>query len=131
MSYGKPLALMIGLTGLVAFSERALGSENASPACVEAAKPKAVVEARHGHWVELNAAQWEFLRGVYAMNPQTPPGLPYGDRAALARFDGDPRGIVFFIDGDKACTPMVATPEFLSMVDAVASHAVNHEGAGL
>ncbi len=65
------------------------------------------------------------------MNPETPLGLPFGDRAALARFDGDPRGIVFFIDDKKACTPMLAPPEILSMVADVAARAIKHQGAGL
>ena len=123
------LALLIGM--VVAFSEGALASDAAAPQCVDVSKPKATVAALHGRWVDLNAAQWEFLRGVYAMNPQTPPGLPYGDHAAIARFDGDPRGIVFFIDDSKACTPMLAPAELLSMMDDVATHAVKHAAAGL
>ena len=123
------LVLMIGM---VAFSEGAVASEGgAQPHCVDVSKPKATVAALHGHWTELNAAQWEFLRGVYAMNPQTPPGLPYGDHAALAQFDGDPRGIVFFIDDNKACTPMLAPAELMSMVADVATHTVKHQAAGL
>ena len=122
------LALVIGV---VAFSEGAFASDDASQRCVDVSTPKAAVAARHGHWIELDAAQWEFLRGIYVMNPDTPPGLPYGDHAALARFDGDPRGIVFFIDDDKACTPMLAPAELLSMMDEVATHTVKHEAAGL
>ena len=122
------LALMFGM---VALTEAALASDDASPHCVDVSKPKATVAALHGHWIDLNAAQWEFLRGVYAMNPQTPPGLPYGDHAAIAQFDGDPRGIVFFIDDNKACTPMLAPAELLSMMADVATHTVKHEAAGL
>lgn len=128
MLHGIRLAVIIGL---VAFSEGALASDDASPRCVDVSKPKATVAAHHGHWVELNAAQWEFLRGVYVMNPGTPPGLPYGDHAALARFDGDPRGIVFFIDDNRACTPMLAPAELLSMMADVATHRVKHQAAGL
>src|SRR5271154_3431119 len=128
MLKGILLALTIGL---VALSQSALAAEGASPVCVDVSKPKAEVAAHHGRWIELNAAQWEFLRGVYAMNPDTPPGLPYGDHAVLARFDGDSRGIVFFMDGNKACTPMLAPAELLSMMDDVATETMKHEGAGL
>ncbi len=121
------LALMLGA---VFVSGNAL-ADTAAPQCVDVSKPKATVAALHGHWVDLDASQWEFLRGVYAMNPETPLGLPFGDRAALARFDGDPRGIVFFIDDKKACTPMLAPPEILSMVADVAARAIKHQGAGL
>ena len=31
--------------------------------------PKHAVEARHGKWIELTSEQWQFLRGIYAMNP--------------------------------------------------------------
>jgi hypothetical protein len=40
--------------------------------------------------------------------------LPYGDKAVLARLDKDAGGLVFFIDGDKACTPMRAPPELMT-----------------
>lgn len=128
MLKGILLALTIGL---VALSQSALAAEGASPVCVDVSKPKAEVAAHHGQWIELNAAQWEFLRGVYAMNPETPPGLPSGDHAAVAQFDGDPRGIVFFIDDNKACTPMLAPPELLSMISEVATHTIKHQGPGL
>jgi hypothetical protein len=67
-----------------------------------------MVAEHHSRWVELSAEQWQFLRGVYATNPETPPGMPHGDHAVLARFDDMGSGFVFFIDGDRACTPMRA-----------------------
>jgi hypothetical protein len=131
MSNGKRFALMIGFISFVAFSQGAFASDDAPPMCVDVSAPMAAVAARHGSWTELNAAQWEFLRGVYVMNPQTPPGLPYGDHAALAQFDGNPGGIVFFIDDHKACTPMIAPAELLAVIGEVATHTIKHEGAGL
>jgi hypothetical protein len=128
MSNGKRLALVVGL---VAFSRVALAADDVHPICVDVSAPKAVVAARHGSWTVLNDAQWEFLRGIYVMNPETPPGLPYGDHAVLARFDGNPGGIVFFMDDNKACTPMVAPAELVSVIDEVATRAVKHDGAGL
>jgi hypothetical protein len=38
---------------------------------------------------------------------------------AVAKFEGDNRGIVFFMNGDKACTSLLAPSEFLSMMDDV------------
>jgi hypothetical protein len=127
MSVALRLALIVGS---VAFSGGAFAADAASPPCVDVSAPKAIVAAHHGKWIELNVAQWEFLRGIYAMNPETAAGLPYGDHAALARFEGESRGIVFFLDGDKACTPMVAPSELLSMMDEVATHRIKHEGVG-
>ena len=99
--------------------------------CVDISLPKKAIEAHNGKWIELTPEQWEFLRGIYAMNPLTPPGLPYGDKAALAKVDGDSGGLVFFIDGDKACTPMPVPDKLLSMMDDVATAKISHEGSGL
>jgi hypothetical protein len=99
--------------------------------CVDVSVPKHAIEARNGQWIQLTPEQWEFLRGIYAMNPLTPPGLPYGDKAALAKVDGNPGGLIFFIDGDKACTPMPVPQTLLSMMDDVATAKINHEGSGL
>jgi hypothetical protein len=131
MANGKRSALIVGIIGLVSSPQGALAANGAAPMCVDVSAPKAVVAARHGSWTELSDAQWEFLRGIYVMNPDTPPGLPYGDHAALARFDGDSGGIVFFIDNNKACTPMLAPAELVSAIDEVATHTIRHEGAGL
>jgi hypothetical protein len=102
-----------------------------SAQCVDVSVPKHAIEARNGKWIQLTADQWEFLRGIYAMNPLTPPGLPYGDKAALAKVDGNSGGLIFFIDGDKACTPMPVPDKLLAMMDDVATAKINHEGDGL
>ena len=99
--------------------------------CVDVSVPKKAVEAQKGKWIELTPDQWEFLRGIYAMNPLTPPGLPYGDKAALARVDGRKDGLVFFIDGERACTPMAAPEALLALMDDVATAKIVHEGSGL
>ena len=99
--------------------------------CVDVSVPKKAVEAGRGQWIELTAEQWEFLRGIYAMNPLTPPGLPYGDKAALAKIDGWDSGLVFFLDGNRACTPMTATKALLALLDDVATAKISHEGSGL
>ena len=99
--------------------------------CVDVSVPKHAIEARNGKWIQLTPDQWQFLRGIYAMNPLTPPGLPYGDKAALAKVDGNDGGLVFFIDGDKACTPMPVPQTLLSLMDDVATAKISHEGDGL
>jgi hypothetical protein len=122
----RSLALAAVLTALPQF---ALAGETGQ--CVDVSVPKQAIEARNGKWIELTPEQWEFLRGIYAMNPLTPPGLPYGDKAALAKVDGNAGGLIFFIDGDKACTPMPVPDTLLSMMDDVATAKINHEGSGL
>jgi hypothetical protein len=109
----------------------ALAAEADGGVCVDVSVPKKAIEAHNGKWIQLTSDQWQFLRGIYAMNPLTPPGLPYGDKAALAKVDGDSGGLVFFIDGDKACTPMPVPDKLLTMMDDVATAKINHEGSGL
>lgn len=119
------------LATLIAAPHAAFAAEKAARNCVDSSIPRHAIEARNGRWIELTSQQWQFLRGIYAVNPETPPGLPYGDRAVLARLDGSPSGLVFFIDGDRACTPMSAPPQLLALMQEVATGDINHEGAGL
>jgi hypothetical protein len=51
--------------------------------------------------------------------------------AAIAQVDGDNGGLIFFIDGDRACTPMPVPKQLLVMMDEVATSKINHEGSGL
>lgn len=99
--------------------------------CENTAVPKSAIEARNGKWIALTPDQWQFLRGIYAMNPLTPPGLPYGDRAVLAKAEGNDGALVFFIDGAKACTPMAIPKKLLDMLDDVATSKISHEGEGM
>src|ERR1700734_2818651 len=122
----RSLALAGALAGLPQIVAAAESSE-----CVDVSGPKKAIEAHNGKWIQLTPDQWEFLRGIYAMNPVTPPGLPYGDKAALAKVDGNSGGLVFFIDGDKACTPMPVPDKLLAMMDDVATAKIIHEGDGL
>ncbi|RBP02546.1 hypothetical protein DFR50_15122 [Roseiarcus fermentans] len=126
MTSMRVLAIAAALTSL---SPAAYAND--ASRCVDVSVPRKAVEAGKGQWIELTADQWEFLRGVYAMNPLTPPGLPYGDKAALARVEGNDGGLVFFLDGNLACTPMAAPKALLALLDAVATATIAHEGSGL
>jgi hypothetical protein len=127
MLSNRALALAVGLAVLPQMVHAGEGAAH----CVDASVPKHAVEARHGKWIELTSDQWQFLRGIYAMNPLTPPGLPYGDKAALVKIDGRSGGMVFFIDGDMARTPMTVPDQLLAMMDDVATAKINHEGSAL
>jgi len=116
---------------LTVLPQIALAGDNFTSKCVDVSVPKQAIAARNGKWIELTPEQWQFLRGIYAMNPETPAGLPYGDRAVLAQVEGNTGGLVFFIDGDKACTPMPVPRELLVMMRDVATATINHESGGL
>jgi hypothetical protein len=112
-------------------SPAALAGEQSIGRCTDIAVPKKAIEAHNGKWIELTADQWQFLRGVYVLNPNTPAGMPYGDKAVLAQISGDTGGLVFFIDGDRACTPMAVPGELIAMIKDVGTNNVIHEADGL
>jgi len=60
--------------------------------CVDVSVPKHAIEARNGKWIQLTPDQWEFLRGIYAMNPLTPPGCPTATRRRSPRLTVIPAG---------------------------------------
>src|ERR1700733_12651694 len=119
------------VAAVVALPHACLAADESASACVNVSAPKSAIMARHGRWVELTSAQWQFLRGIYVVNPNTPPSLPYGDRAVLAQVEGKPGGLVFFIDGEMACTPMEIPQTLLTLMQDVETSAVNHIGTGL
>jgi hypothetical protein len=98
--------------------------------CVDLATLRAATTGQDSKLIELTSDQWQFLRGVYAMNPEAPPGLPPGDKAVFRPGGGDANGLLFFVDGDKAGTPMNAPPALLSLMDQIAVGDADHQGAG-
>ena len=76
----------------------------------------AAIEGQYGRLIEITPDQWRFLRGVYAMNVEAPPGLPCGDDVVLAQC-GDSDGLLFFVDGGKLGAPMQAPPALLSLME--------------
>lgn len=108
----------------------ACSADLANP-CVDLDMVRDEVIAHGGKLIELTQGQWQFLRGVYAMNPEIPAGLPYGDRAMLAHLDGRSDGLVLFVDGAQACSTMHAPPELLLLMHEVATGNINHHEAGL
>jgi hypothetical protein len=80
--------LCIAIVGaLTVLPQTAFAAENIPSLCIDISVPKGAIAARNGKWIELTAEQWQFLRGIYAMNPGTPAGLPYGDKAVLAEVE--------------------------------------------
>jgi hypothetical protein len=122
---------VIAFVGAAAALPQIAMAAETSSRCVDVSVPKSAVTAHNGKWIQLTPEQWQFIRGVYVLNPQTPAGLPYGDKAVLAQVDGANGGMIFFIDGDKACTPMPIPVELISMMNDVATETINHEANGL
>ena len=117
--------------GLVALCLMVSGAAHAGNACVDVSVPKDAIAAHNGRWIELTTEQWQFMRGIYAMHPATELGLPFGDKAALAQLTPDGGGMVFFIDGNRACTPLAVPPAVVAIIEDVASDTISHEAPGL
>jgi hypothetical protein len=94
----------------------AAGSKFASPSAA-LDMLRAAINDQDSKPIEITPDQWKFLRGVYAMNPEAPCGLPYGDNAVLAQDGGDSDGLLIFMDGDRLCAPMHAPPALLSLME--------------
>ncbi len=106
-------------------------SDKSHHLCIPLSQPKALVEKVGGVWEPLSPSQWQFLRGIYVMNPATPAGLPLGNGAVLVSKPGSPDGMVFFIDGINACDPMGAPKVLIEDLVKVKNKVVDHEGDGL
>jgi hypothetical protein len=106
-------------------------TNSATDQCVKVQLPKREIEKNGGQWIELTMNQLQFLRGIYVLNPTTPQGLPYGDRAVLARFNAGSGGLIFFIDGEQACTPMLIPNELIDMLNTIRAGTVRHAAIAL
>ena len=98
---------------------------------IDVATVCAATTGQNSELIELTSDQWQFLRGIYAMNPEAPPGLPYGDKAVFTQGGDDSNGLLLFVDDDNACTPMNAPRRLLSLMDQFAVGDTDHQGAGL
>jgi len=87
--------------------------------CIDPATVPAAIKAQDVRRIEITSEQWRFLRGIYAMNVDAPPGLPNGENAVLALRGDDSNSLLFFIDGDKPCAPTHAPPALLSLMERV------------
>ena len=118
-------------SALTVLPPKACAAENAMSRYVDLCVPKNAIFARNRKTIEVMPEQWQFLRRVYVLNPKKPADLPCDDKAVLTQLATHDGGVVSFIEGDKARTPMRAPPEFLPLIDDVATAKFNHDGTGL
>ena len=114
-------------TLLLIFSS-SFASAKGEELCVDISGPKSEITKTEGKWIELTEIQRAFLFGIYVLNPNTPPGLPYGDKTILTQKKDEEDGLILFQDGDKVCTPMMIPKEVIEMVIDVGSGKIHHEG---
>jgi len=83
-----------------------------------------------GDFIALTNDQFQFVRGLFVMAPDTPASLPPGDHAEMSlRPDGS--ASIIFVDGDRACAPIKLGPEAIRIVMQVGSGDLVHAGRGL
>ena len=124
----RTIIAALALVPLVA-PARADGLDPKAFGCHPLAVVKADAEAAGARFVTMTPQQWEFARGIAAIIPQTPDGLPPGDRGALLIGpDGD--GALIFIDGDQACEGVEVHKPVIDLELQVGGGDVIHVGKG-
>ena len=93
-----------------------ISTANPADVCFDAPDFKKHAEETKSSWVELDSDQRFFMIGFYLLDPNTPPGVPPGDKAVLLKKDGVEGGMILFLDGSKACDPMPIKQELIDLM---------------
>ncbi len=126
----KPKHTLIVACALMFAASPVFAAEASKAICEPTEKVVADVKRAKGVWTELTPAQWEFVRGIYTMNPLTPPGLPPGKSAAIFTMPGEASGLIFFIDGKRACSPMPAPKALRQLIAQISKDVIPPLEAG-
>jgi hypothetical protein len=126
LAMGLLLPIACCLVPLSAHSEDAGGFR-----CGPASGANEMARATGGEpFITLSGEQFQFVRGLFVMAPDTPSSLPPGDRAAMSmRADGS--ASIVFVDGDQACAPMKLGKEGVDLLMQVGRGEIVHVGSGL
>ena len=130
---------MIGRIAL-ALVASALGSEIAcgqpalqKPNCEGVAKAEAdfakFIAPDKAQFTKVTPGQFHFLQGVAAINPNTPPGLPPGDSAILARGERSEEGVILFVRAGNMCMLMAAPGTLIDLMGRVLTERLDAEGS--
>jgi len=79
-------------------------------------------------FTRFTPGQFHFLQGVYALSPDTPPGLPPAEYAMLAKGDREDNGAILFIKGKMVCYAMAAPKQLLELTEKVLTDRLDAEG---
>jgi hypothetical protein len=120
-------ALALPLIASLTFGGAASAAGRDTPHCMPIAKLKADFDAKT-RFTTLTPGQFHFVEGVYVGSPTTPEGLPPGDGAMLARHDGDKDGVIVWIRGSLACTPLPIPEKLIKLMGAIKTGALDDNG---
>ena len=90
---------------------------------------KEAAESAGWSWTIMTPDQWNFARGVAAIAPQTPIGLPPGDSGVLSEEPGGDAAIIF-VDGDKACETIGIYRKLADLILSVGRGDIVHTDIG-
>jgi hypothetical protein len=107
-------ALAFGDPTLAAESERA-------PLCTPLTRFRANNTDPKSHLAKLTPGQFHFVEGFYIASPSTPPGLPPGDGALLATYDGERGGVLIWTRGTLACNPIPIAEKLVVLISSIKS----------
>jgi hypothetical protein len=96
--------------------------------CAPMAGPHDRITSAGGSWVELNADQLEFARGVWASMPAAHARLPLGHRAFLSRGGAEPADSVYFVDDEDICARMFVSRGLAERIVEVGAGTIMHSG---
>ena len=71
-------------------------------------------------FTKVTPGQYNFLQGLYAGSPETPPGLPPGETAILAMAEKQSNAVILFVRAGRfVCYPMGVAKELIKLMDEV------------
>lgn len=70
---------------------------------------KHIIDSGGGPFIALTPEQLSFMRGISVVLPNTPEGIPPGEKAVMSKYP-DGSAAVVFLDDDLACVPIRLKP---------------------
>ena len=122
---GIVCALILGLNPWIRVT--ALAADKTPSPCKPLVKLWADFDAKT-YFTTLTPGQFHFVEGIYVGSPTTPDGLPPGDGALLATYDGAQNGIILWTRGSLACRPLPISEKLIKLIADIKTGALDAKG---
>lgn len=132
MRYNFPWLLVVTLAIYFVWVSGWLISASAAERCTDWVQTQANAKKNDIQIIKLNNEVFRFLQGVWAMNPQTPPGFPFGTAAVAIHPTKikDAGYLIAFVDGNRVCDGMPAPKALWDMISEIMANIPHHEPKG-
>jgi hypothetical protein len=91
---------------------------------------KAVKVEKGTDFTSLSKEQWQFMRGIFVVLPDTPAALPPGDGAQIAILP-DTSAVIAFTDSGRACAVIKITAAAVKFLAMIEDGQITHAGQGI